>query len=147
MIKGEYEEAIEQLSKGLELCFDKLGKEHNIVADCYNMFGIVFWQKGDHYFVRQDQFNTALKYFQKAIQSLVKDFTDNSIYVNPIYIVLKGEKGKVNSAVILLETLEERGEAFYVKWKMENGRWKMEKKRIRQEKKKGGGDNILPLGE
>ena len=72
-------------------------------------------------------YRKALQYYQQAMQALVKDFEENSVYVSPklkvIYQPGKAPKMEgVQSMLILLTTLERRAEAFYGRWMMENGK-------------------------
>jgi len=104
----------------------------NIVETFHPYTGETYYTIAQLY-VKQCKLDTALVYYQKSLHSLVKDFSSTNIYVNPLIpkrFKNKEEREeflkKINSLPLLLDVLEGKAEAFYEKWKMENGKWKME---------------------
>ena len=78
-------------------------------CNCYNIFGDLYEMTGDY--------RKALQYYQLAMQSLVKFFSDSSIYINVTFPEQYEDwKGLINSKLVFLKTLEGKAEAFEKKW-------------------------------
>ncbi|MCH6575617.1 MAG: tetratricopeptide repeat protein, partial [Bacteroidetes bacterium] len=94
--KGEYVEALEFYNKAL-INFSKYGEHHPAIAKVFQDIGKVYY--------RRDDFKRALYYYQKSLTSLLPEFREDNIYVNPSLT-------KINSEPILLAGLELKAEAF-----------------------------------
>jgi len=70
--------------------------------------GTVYNSTGNIYFEKEDQIK-ALGYYQLALISQVRDFTEYNIYINPTIEV-------VNSKTVLLSTLVGKAEALERLW-------------------------------
>ena len=115
--KKNDDKAMNNYEQALKIYINAYGQYHPDVAETY-------YETGDLFFIKND-YNTALSYHQKAIMSLVKNFADNNIFVNPVIpknFTSKTEREqfikKINSMPVLLDVLESKAEAFYEKWKM-----------------------------
>jgi len=78
----------------------------------------------DLYAIRNNP-DTALIYYQKALQSLVNGFSDHSVYINPVLkkVFMPGKTPKiegVQSMDILYKTLKGKAEAFEKIWYFKN---------------------------
>lgn len=72
---GKNQEAFEIHKKALSICLKNYGEKHTFVSLAYKHLG-------DHFFIQND-YNTALQYYQKSLIAVVKNFSDTSIYSNP----------------------------------------------------------------
>ena len=94
--KGDYVKALGFYNKAL-INFSKYGEHHPAIAKVFQDMGRVYY--------RRDDFKKALSYYQKSLNSLIPEFREDNIYVNPSLT-------KINSEPILLAGLELKAEAF-----------------------------------
>lgn len=141
---GEINKAIEFSNKSLAIYLNVFGSYHPLVGNNYNLFANIYSRQAEHpppsllntppaspdtvvppYRAglnrgdRGDLYLKALKYIQKAIQSIVKGFEYSSIYVNPklptIYQIKEG-RSTINSMPYLLDALESKAGVLEKKW-------------------------------
>ena len=77
---------------------------HNTLPESHPNIGLMYRSIGSCYAEKSD-YQKALKYFQKAITSLAKNFSDTSIFANPI-------SAETNSKIYLTGTLADK--AYYM---------------------------------
>ncbi|MCH8318944.1 MAG: tetratricopeptide repeat protein, partial [Bacteroidetes bacterium] len=110
--KNETRKAIDHYNTSLKIYIKAFRSFHPDVGDNYNKFANLY--------AHQKTYKVALQYYQKAMQSLVKAFSDSNVYVNPtlptIYQIKEG-KFTVNSMPYLLDALEGKAQVFEDKWK------------------------------
>ena len=94
--KGDAQYAITFQQKALNIRLQVFGDKHPDVAVSYHELGEVFEQ--------QNNFDKALDYYQKSIISLVVDFHDLDVYVNP-------RLENMSSTTKLLSALERKAHA------------------------------------
>jgi CHAT domain-containing protein/Tfp pilus assembly protein PilF len=94
--KGNAQNAIAFQQKALNIRLQVFGDKHPDVAVSYHELGEVFEQ--------QNNFDKALDYYQKSIISLVVDFHDLDVYVNP-------RLENMSSTTKLLSALERKAHA------------------------------------
>ena len=94
--KDQYVEALEFYNKAL-INFKKYGENHPDIAKVLQDIGKVYYMR--------DDFKRALFYYQKSLNSLIPDFQEDNIYINPSLT-------KIYSEPILLAGLELKAEAF-----------------------------------
>ncbi|MBW8050656.1 MAG: tetratricopeptide repeat protein, partial [Cytophagales bacterium] len=127
--KGEFTKAKAYQNKALAIYINTFGRYHPDIGRVYNSLAAIYVAKTsmEHGSPRPKLrapylLDTALFYYQQAIQSLVKGFPDNGIYVNPVLkkVFIPGKVPKiegVQSMLVLLAVLEGKAEAFYRRWK------------------------------
>lgn len=94
---GDFETARNYLNRMVDHALVAFGPDHPNTADSYLTFGDAYLAHKDH--------GSALRYYQKAIITLVPGFKDSSIYANP-------HSQATNSAPILLKSLFGKAKAF-----------------------------------
>jgi CHAT domain-containing protein/tetratricopeptide (TPR) repeat protein len=72
---GQNKESLEALQKALLICLKNYGEKHSLVSFSYKLIG-------DHY-VNQNDYDSALFYYQKSLIAVVKNFNDPDIFSNP----------------------------------------------------------------
>ena len=74
---GKYNNAIEQLSKALEIGLNKVSENHILISSIYNLIGKIYFSKGDN--------DYSLEYYQKALNIMEQTSSKNHINVAYIY--------------------------------------------------------------
>jgi len=146
LAKMEFSNAIKYQNKSLPIFREVFGDYHPDVGMVYNSIAAIYVTKAtiedgawsmEHRARSKEQsqpspklhaprlLDTALFYYQKAIQSLVKGFSANSIYVNPVLkkVFIPGKTPKmegVQSMPVLKDVLVEKAEAFELRWNYKN---------------------------
>lgn len=115
----QHDSAFMYYNKSLEIYTKVYGKSHYLVGHNFQLIGNVF--------SKQKQFSKALDYYQKAIQSMVNNFTDTSIYVNPVLkrILKPGEPVKIEGVTQMIglrDILISKAETLYLYWEEKNNR-------------------------
>ena len=87
---GQHEKALGHYTEALEMNRQIYGEKHPSVGDAYKRIAT--------YYALNDMTDSSLKFLQKAIISLCKDFNDTNIYANP-------KLKSINSKPILLKVL------------------------------------------
>jgi CHAT domain-containing protein len=102
---GKKNESLETLNKALSICKANFGEKHSLTSYSYKLIG--------DYYKNQSDFNTALKFYQKSLNSIVSDFNDPDIFTNPsadssIFDIrlLDNLKCKAEALVLLAGTLD-----------------------------------------
>ena len=72
---GRYDESLETLNKASSICVKSYGEKHSLTSLSYKLTG--------DYYKNQTDYNTALKYYQKSLISIVNNFNDPDIFSNP----------------------------------------------------------------
>jgi len=101
--KGDQLKALECYRKSLKIMHVTLGDKHPYVAETYQGFGLAYERLKDY--------NTALRYYQKSIVSLLAEFNNSSIYSNPKPDLLEKRKA-TSSKPHLLEAFINKAEGF-----------------------------------
>ncbi|RPI10614.1 MAG: tetratricopeptide repeat protein, partial [Acidobacteriales bacterium] len=94
--EGRVSEALVIFNKALSICINNYGDKHPLVSLAYKYLG--------DYFLHQNDYNSALVYYQKALISVVNDFNNPDIFSNP----------PINSALYdirLLDILKSKSQA------------------------------------
>ena len=73
--QGREKEALDYQTKALEICLKNFGTKHPNVSLAYKYIG-------DHY-SKNNEYTSALEYYQKALIALVRNFNNQDIYSNP----------------------------------------------------------------
>jgi len=92
-------EALEIFKNALSICIKSYGDKHAFVSLSYKLLG--------DYFVIQNDYNSALMYYQKALIAVVNDFNDPDLLSNP----------SIRSALYdirLLDILKSKSQAFWL---------------------------------
>lgn len=105
--KGDHLKALEYYKRSLNILRKALGEKHPYIGETYQLFGIVYESINNY--------DTALKYYHKAIVSLIDEFNNFSIYSNPKTALLEKRKAK-NSKPLLLEAFLGKAEGFEKRW-------------------------------
>jgi CHAT domain-containing protein/Tfp pilus assembly protein PilF len=95
--KGDYDKAIGYFNKSLAIRIETLGEKHPSVAANYYDIGAFFF--------KQNSFEKALLYCQMSLSSLIPEWADSNIYVNP---PLKN----ISSETAMFNSLELKADAF-----------------------------------
>ncbi|MEX2568760.1 MAG: CHAT domain-containing tetratricopeptide repeat protein, partial [Cyclobacteriaceae bacterium] len=95
--KGERDKELKHLKAALILQKGILNPDHPDIATTLNNLGIHFFQ--------ENKPELALEYFQDALITLIPEFDDKSIFVNPTL------EAEINSKMILLKILENKAKA------------------------------------
>lgn len=93
---GRSKEALEAHRKALFICLNNYGEKHTLVSLSYKHIG-------DHY-INQNDYDSALFYYQKSLIAVVNDFNDPDIFKNP----------SIDSAIFdirLLDNLKSKAQA------------------------------------
>jgi CHAT domain-containing protein/tetratricopeptide (TPR) repeat protein len=72
---GRYDESLGILNKASSICLKNYGEKHSLTSQSYKLIG--------DFYKNQSDFNTALKFYQKSLNSIVSDFNDPDIFANP----------------------------------------------------------------
>ena len=72
---GRYNESLETLKQALSICLNNYGIKHSLTSFSYKLIG--------DYYKNQSDYNTALKYYQESLISVVGDFNNTDIFTNP----------------------------------------------------------------
>jgi CHAT domain-containing protein/tetratricopeptide (TPR) repeat protein len=72
---GRYDESLGILNKASSICLKNYGEKHSLTSYSYKLIG--------DYYKNQSDFNTALKFYQKSLNSIVSDFNNPDIFTNP----------------------------------------------------------------
>ena len=72
---GKFSESFEVLQKASSICLKNFGPKHSVVSLSYKHIG-------DHY-LNQNDYDSALYYYQKSLIAVVKDFNNPDIFSNP----------------------------------------------------------------
>jgi CHAT domain-containing protein len=72
---GRQDESLEILNKALSICLKSYGIKHSLTSYSYKLIG--------DYYKKQSDFNAALKYYQNSLISVVNDFNNQDIFINP----------------------------------------------------------------
>ncbi|MGD0342724.1 MAG: tetratricopeptide repeat protein, partial [Bacteroidales bacterium] len=72
---GRQNESLETLKKALSICLRNYGEKHSLTSYSYKLIG--------DYYKNQSDYDTALKYYQRSLISIVTDFNDSDILTNP----------------------------------------------------------------
>ncbi len=99
--KGDYTQAADYMNQALNLTQNRYGNKHYKTAQVYLEIGKVYQEKQD--------FETALKHYQKSVVSLVAGYEDTSIYGLPTML-------DVNNKKELLLALQAKANAFHALW-------------------------------
>ncbi|MBW8051578.1 MAG: tetratricopeptide repeat protein [Cytophagales bacterium] len=124
----EYFKAYQYYDKAYKIVNNIFGSFHPLMGTICISLGNFHSKQGEHLpspINREEYYGKALTYYQKAIQSLFRGFTDSTIYVNPVIpesFKSKKEREafrkKINSMPVLLDALVGKAEAFYNIWKI-----------------------------
>jgi CHAT domain-containing protein/tetratricopeptide (TPR) repeat protein len=72
---GRHNESLETLNKALSICLKNYGEKHSLSSYSYKLIG--------DFHKNQSDYDTALKYYQRSLISIVNDFNDQDIFTNP----------------------------------------------------------------
>jgi tetratricopeptide (TPR) repeat protein len=72
---GRHHESLETLNKALPICLKNFGEKHSRTSSSYKIIG--------DYYKNQSDYNSALKYYQRSLISVVEDFNDTNVFSNP----------------------------------------------------------------
>ncbi len=96
---GRDMEALGIYNKALSICIKSYGNKHVLVSLSYKLLG--------DYFVNQNDYKSALVYYQKALIAVVTDFNDPDILSNPSVISALYD-------IRLLDILKSKSRAFWL---------------------------------
>jgi CHAT domain-containing protein/tetratricopeptide (TPR) repeat protein len=91
------EEGFQLYQKALDMFLKRYGLNHTYTSHCYHNIG--------EYYLKKNDFSSALNNFQKSLNAAEVSFTDTSIYSNPVL-----NEQKINFRI--LETLKKKAETF-----------------------------------
>jgi len=98
-----FTKALYLYNKTLKIMLKTVGQNHSLVSETYYGFGNVY--------LKQNDFNKALYYYQRSIISLLLKFNEKCIYINPV-LKMSSKKSDIISKVHLLDVLVYKAETF-----------------------------------
>ena len=104
-----FTKALYLYNKTLKIMLKTVGQNHSLVAETYCGLGNVY--------LKQNDFNKALYYYQRFIISLLTKFNEKCIYINPVLKMSSKKKSDIISKVHLLDALTYKAETFEKRWK------------------------------
>ena len=72
---GRHNESLETLNNALSICLKNYGEKHSLTSYSYELIG--------DFYKNQSDYDTALKYYQRSLISVVNDFNDPDVFTNP----------------------------------------------------------------
>ncbi|MBW8051896.1 MAG: tetratricopeptide repeat protein [Cytophagales bacterium] len=99
-----FTKALYLYNKSLKIMLKTVGQNHSLVSETYCGFGNLY--------LKQNDFNKALYYYQRSIISLLIRFNEKCIYINPVLKMSSKKKSDIISKVHLLDALVYKAETF-----------------------------------
>ena len=103
-----FTKALYLYNKSLKIMLKTVGQNHSLVAETYYGLGNLY--------LKQNDFNKALYYYQRSIISLLTKFDEKCIYINPVLKMSSKKKSDIISKVHLLDALVYKAETFEKRW-------------------------------